>query len=59
MKKKYNYTELSDKTCQEKVGVKKGRTLRCGKRLKRRLVESKASHNITRCYQHRTRNKQS
>ena len=59
MKKKYPYDELSDKTCQEKVGFKKGRIIRCGKRLKRRLVESKAPHNITMCYKHgqRARNR--
>jgi hypothetical protein len=52
MKKKYPHTFLSDKMCREKTGYKKGRTVYCDKRLKLRLVEDKASHNITTCYQH-------
>lgn len=52
MKKKYPYTELSNKQCIERVGFKKGRPIYCGKFLKRRVVEAKASHNITRCYKH-------
>jgi hypothetical protein len=38
MKKLYPYNELSEKKCS------------CGKRLKKRLVETKLPHNIRRCY---------
>lgn len=42
-KKVHNFTVLSDKVCEERF---------CRKKLKQRLVDQKASHNITRCYVH-------
>ena len=56
MKKKYHYTELSTKVCNERIGFKKGKPVHCGKPLKRRLVEAKAPHNITKCYKHHMAN---
>jgi len=41
MKKSHKHTELSDKVCRD-----------CGKRLKKRLVETKSPKHITRCYPH-------
>ena len=58
MKKKYPHTFLSDKMCSERVGYKKGRPVYCDKRLKLRLVEARASHNITRCFHHHRATKQ-
>ena len=43
MKKTHRFNELSDKKCKE-TG--------CRKFLKKRLVESKEPHKITRCYAH-------
>ncbi len=39
MKKSHRFDELSDKRCS------------CGKKLKKRLVESKEARKITKCYQ--------
>jgi hypothetical protein len=43
MKKNYAYNELSDRVCMEPG---------CTKRLKKRLVETKLSRNITHCFKH-------
>jgi hypothetical protein len=53
VKKKYTYNETADKFCKAVVSVKRnGLKVYCGKPLKKRLVEAKASHNITHCYKH-------
>jgi hypothetical protein len=56
VKKKYPYNEKADKFCRAVVSVKKGVKIYCNKALKKRLVETKASHNITRCYNHQPKN---
>ena len=52
MKKSHHFSELSDKRCDFITGHKEGRPVRCDKPLKLRLVESKAAHNVTKCYEH-------
>ena len=51
MKKAHHYTVLSTKRCNAVVDPQT--KLLCGKLIKKRLVETKESHNITRCYGHR------
>ena len=52
VKKKYSYNEKAGKFCRAVVGITKGMKIYCNKPLKKRLVETKASHNITHCYNH-------
>jgi len=43
MKKSHKFNEMSDKVCDVK---------RCKKKIKARLVETKAANNITKCFAH-------
>jgi hypothetical protein len=53
VKKKYDYNEKADKLCKAVVDIKRnGLVIYCNKALKKRLVEAKASRNITHCYNH-------
>ena len=53
-KKTHDYTVLSTKRCNAVVRPEiTGSQRTCNKLIKLRLVETKASHNITKCYAHR------
>jgi hypothetical protein len=52
MKKTHAYNVLSTKRCNALVGNDRGKKVYCEKRLKLRLVEARAPHNITKCFKH-------
>ncbi len=54
MKKSRHFSEVSDKRCDEVVGIASGRRILCNKPLKLRLVENKAAGNIRKCFRHHT-----
>jgi hypothetical protein len=53
-KKAYDYTVLSNKGCNYVVRPKiNGPNRTCNRLIKKRLVEQKAPHKITKCFKHR------